>query len=418
MREVSGCGPLRFALLAGLFVVAIVTAASAAENPEPAVPKPPEQGTTAGKRNPPEKGKPGETARPFSNSTGVTPPGSPLPPPNAPPVSKEQKTGPAPAGAKESTLSIFMPDGQLKSHLVRVYLSRDINPDLNPTLQLYRSHAITKKTADEDRILSPTLVAPNQEWIQPFQGAQVRRTGTLMLFDLSGMDFGPRAMVRVRPVMSWNEGGAKIVAVGVSEVNVGSVVLSSAYTLLILAAAALFVMWLSWKSGGRPLLLLTGVDGRLSLAQTQIACWTIAVGGVVLMYGMIRLEIPAIPDSLVVLMGASLATGGIGYLTDAQRQQRKAAAGAAPTRFGWGIGDLVRAFSDGEPPELSLAKAQMVFWTLLLLLLFLSKSILDGAIWDIPWQLVALMGFSQAGYLAPKLAQQIQEPPAKPGQPG
>jgi hypothetical protein len=58
----------------------------------------------------------------------------------------------------------------------------------------------------------------------------------------------------------------------------------------------------------------------------------------------------------------------------------------------------------GQPPELSLAKAQMLFWTVLLLLLFITKSILDGEIWEVPWGLVALMGFSQAGYLAPKLA--------------
>jgi hypothetical protein len=45
----------------------------------------------------------------------------------------------------------------------------------------------------------------------------------------------------------------------------------------------------------------------------------------------------------------------------------------------------------------------MIFWTLLLLVLFVAKSILDGVIWDVPWPLVALMGFSQAGYLAPKL---------------
>jgi hypothetical protein len=44
----------------------------------------------------------------------------------------------------------------------------------------------------------------------------------------------------------------------------------------------------------------------------------------------------------------------------------------------------------------------MLFWTLLLVI-FVSKSILDGVIWDVPWALVALMGFSQAGYLAPKL---------------
>ena len=55
---------------------------------------------------------------------------------------------------------------------------------------------------------------------------------------------------------------------------------------------------------------------------------------------------------------------------------------------------------------MSLAKAQMLFWTVLLLVLFVAKSILDGAIWEVPWPLVALMGFSQAGYLAPKLAEQ------------
>jgi len=52
---------------------------------------------------------------------------------------------------------------------------------------------------------------------------------------------------------------------------------------------------------------------------------------------------------------------------------------------------------------LSLAKAQMMLWTIHLLTLFISKSILDGVIWDIPWAMVSLMGFSQVGYLAPKL---------------
>jgi hypothetical protein len=65
--------------------------------------------------------------------------------------------------------------------------------------------------------------------------------------------------------------------------------------------------------------------------------------------------------------------------------------------------DLVRVFTPGQAPELSLAKAQMLFWTVLLLVLFVSKSILDGVVWEVPWALVALMGFSQAGYLAPKI---------------
>lgn len=33
---------------------------------------------------------------------------------------------------------------------------------------------------------------------------------------------------------------------------------------------------------------------------------------------------------------------------------------------------------------------------------FVTKSLLDGALWPVPWQLVALMGMSQAGYVAPK----------------
>ena len=53
---------------------------------------------------------------------------------------------------------------------------------------------------------------------------------------------------------------------------------------------------------------------------------------------------------------------------------------------------------------------------ILLLLLFLSKSILEGGIWEVPWPLVALMGFSQAGYLAPKVAETNTPtpPPANP----
>ena len=43
-------------------------------------------------------------------------------------------------------------------------------------------------------------------------------------------------------------------------------------------------------------------------------------------------------------------------------------------------------------------------------MLFLSKSILEGGIWEVPWPLVALMGFSQVGYLAPKVADNATTP--------
>lgn len=311
-------------------------------------------------------------------------------------------TQPATVGASEPTFRLHMPDGQLKSHSIRVYVTRDILPNQSPRLQLLRSHAVTKKAVDEGALEEPGVVAPGQEWMESVEGQQVRRSGTLLLFDISRMDFGLRAMVRVMPVVSWTEGGIGRVAVSARDVNVGNIVAAIFWTLVVVGLALLLVLALSWRGGGNPLLLLTGVDGHLSLAQTQVACWTVVVGGVVLGYGLIRLEIPDIPNSLLALMGASLATGGLAYFQDAQKQRAESAV-VAPVQYAWTLGDLVRVFSVERPPELSLAKAQMLFWTLLLLVLFVSKSILDGAIWEVPWALVALMGFSQAGYLAPKL---------------
>lgn len=328
-----------------------------------------------------------------------------LPAATSPAPTSAPSQSPAPVG-RESTVKIYMPDGQLKSHSIRVYVTRDILPDQNPRFQLLRSHAVTKKAVDEDAFEEPVLVAPGQEWIETVDGQQVRRSGTLLLFDIGNIDFGYKAMLRVMPVVSWTEGDMKRIAVGAQEVNVGNIIAVICWTALIVGIVLLLVIVLSWRSGGTPLLLLTGMDGHLSLAQTQITCWTVAVGSVVLGYGLIKLEIPSIPPPLLALMGASLATGGIAFFQDAQNQQRAVDAGVAPVQRTLAFGDLIRTFPPGQTPELSLAKAQMLFWTALLLVLFVSKSILDGAIWEVPWALVALMGFSQAGYLAPKLAPQ------------
>jgi hypothetical protein len=321
------------------------------------------------------------------------------------PVPSPQKKEP-----KEPTVRLYMPDGQLASHLVRIYVTKDITPTQQPTLQLVRDHAVTKKALDEVRLEKPALVAPHQEWVEVVDGQQVHREGTVLVFDLSHIPFSYKAMMRVMPVVAWDVGDNKEIAVGSSEVNIGNIVAAMCWTALVVGLTLLLVVMLSWRARDNPLLLLTGVDGHLSLAQTQIACWTVVVGSVVLGYGLIRLDIPEIPLSLLVLMGTSLTTGGIAFFQDAKNRaaavQAAAAQGApVPAQRPWSLGDLVRVFPDGKPPELSLAKAQMLFWTLLLLVLFTSKSILDGSIWEVPWPLVALMGFSQAGYLAPKIAQ-------------
>jgi hypothetical protein len=336
--------------------------------------------------------------------TPSTPPSATLPKaPDKPSVPGGQA---AASVTKEPPLAVYMPDGQLKSHSIRVYVTRDVLPDQKPVLQLWRSHALTQKAENEAEPWRPVLVAPNQQWTEPIGGQQVSRSGTLLLFDLSELDFGCRAMFRVTPVVSWQDGDKAREAVGAREVNVGNIVIAVSWTAVVVGFTILLVVVLSWRMGDNPLQFLTGIEGHLSLAQTQIACWTLAVGSVVLIYGLIRLEIPNIPASLVALMGASLATGGIGYFQDAKKQPVAGEAVVAASRPRLALGDLVRVFPIGQEPMPSLAKAQMLFWTLLLLVLFVSKSILDGAIWEIPWELVALMGFSQAGYLVPKLAQQ------------
>jgi hypothetical protein len=295
-----------------------------------------------------------------------------------------------------------MPDGQLKSHRLSVYVTAPIADTHKPRLRLFRGHSFTERGASEEDPIEPAFIASGQQWTEVIDGRAVGQSGTILLFDASNLDFGFKAMIRVRPAITWTDGATQRTVLGPREVNIGDIVRAIVWTTLIVGTALGLVLVLAWRRYSSPALLLTGVDGHLSLAQAQVACWTVFVGSIVLGYGLIRLEIPSIPESLLVLMGASLATGGLAFFQDARNDRTGAGAGLKMMRRAWAWGDLVRVFrTDGEP-ELSLAKAQMIFWTVLLLVLFVSKSILDGAIWAVPWPLVALMGFSQAGYLVSK----------------
>jgi len=309
-----------------------------------------------------------------------------------------------------------MPDGQLKSHAVVIYLTTNIESEQQPCLQLTRNHEITK-AKDEDNCHSPTFVASGQKWKQSEQGTETEKSGTLLMFDLKQLAFSGKAMIRVRPFVYWNENGKWKKTAGRREVNLGDSSWIFIYTAVVVVVAVVFITFLSWRAKKNPLYFLTGVEGRLSLAQTQIALWTIAVGSVVLGYGMLRLEIPTIPNSLLALMGASLATGGLAFFGDNSRQGTSADGtlpkpASEPPKEPLALKNLVLMFPPADG-ELSLSKAQMLFWTILLLVLFISKSTLDGAIWDMPWGLVALMGFSQLGFVVPKFVPD-PAPPASP----
>jgi hypothetical protein len=361
------------------------------------------------------------TAKPAQAPASETQTGTPIDQqPVTPPTETARPSDGAPtAPAAVPVATLYMPDGQLKSHRLQVYVTRTLTAANKPKLKLYRNYSLTATVLNRivdaadniDREFEPIEIAAGQSWVEKAgDGTDLPRQGTILLFDASAMKFGGRAMVRVRPALSWQESGSEQHVFGLRDVNVADSVATVAWTSFIVLAALFVVVALAWRKSGQPMLLLTGVDGHLALSQAQVACWTIAVGAIVLGYGLIRLDIPSVPESLLVLMGSSLVTGGVAYFQD---KKKNLVAPAAHRSWAWG--DLVRNFDAGQAAgELSLAKAQMLFWTLLLLVLFVSKSLLEGRIWEIPWPLVAFMGFSQAGYLAPKLVPDGANPAPSP----
>ena len=165
--------------------------------------------------------------------------------------------------------------------------------------------------------------------------------------------------------------------------------------------------------------LISGDDGYLSLWRTQLVAWTLAVGSLVFCFGLIRLEVPRIPETLVALMGMSVATGGLSSMTARSQWQAQLRNGPAPKRNPGSphLGDLISSYSAVfHDVELSVPKAQMVFWTVIILVLFIAKSLLIGELWEVPWEMVALTGVSQIGYISDKAAKghSARSKPANP----
>jgi len=294
--------------------------------------------------------------------------------------------------------TLYVPDGQLVSHPIKVCVSGQIPPNAQPSLKLLRCYGVAKREIEIPlRLLGATQSA---QWKEKVAGEELPRTGAMFLFGGNDVRFDMKAMLRVRPMLSWKEGDAERTLIG-DPINIGNMRNTLCWAGAIVALGCAFIITLAFRSGKKPHYLLAGDDGRMSLSKTQIACWTLAVGSVVTVYGLLQLEIPDIPTSVVVLMGASLATGGLAYY-EAIRKSAAANLPVPPPKATPALPDLITITTE-QGPELSLSRAQMLFWTWILIILFISKSYLDGVIWEVPWPMVALMGFSQAGYLAPKL---------------
>ena len=138
---------------------------------------------------------------------------------------------------------------------------------------------------------------------------------------------------------------------------------------------------------------------------TQMALWTLAVGAVVVGFALVGMRVPHFPDSLVWLMGFATITSAVGHwqghklgekIETVPRQFEK-------RPFHVVLTDLltIPSAQHGQG-DLSLAKAQMLFWTVITLGLFIVKSIGEGELWSVPNELVLLMGISQTAFLTRK----------------
>lgn len=408
-----------------------------------------------------------------------------------------------PAAGAQPGILIDVADGQFRTDPLRIFVNRAIALDDDPRLRLFDGHAVTATDASEGAEMKPLFAAPNQQVSVEVDGNHVATCGTIFYFDLLKyhIEFYKPSR-RVLPVVSWNTSGDPKVrqfAVARGPINLGQPVQAIIWTAVLMGVLVAWIVTLNypagrrlrrWWPGGRPagavpapvvgpspamvpFCLLCSDDGHLSLSKVQIAGWTLAIAAAILFYGMLRFSLPSIPDSLVVLMGLALATGGASYLappprlkpgspnatpTDPTGVQPLAPAPDAPSpdassppppaaplaqgeppvlpasgvpaadpaappsaaNPGGGgtsvplsgsnpsvvpkLSDLLLIFPNNGPPQLSLARCQMLVWTVVLIFLFLWRTVLNGTVWDIPWEMVTLTGISQAGYLGPKYA--------------
>lgn len=330
------------------------------------------------------------------------------------------------ATTNDDPLRLYVPDGQVNSHPLRVFLNRDITQDDHPRLLLCAPHTICAMPADANDGWSPKLVAPGQQWTDVVDGQERTSKGTLLLFDLNTYPMPSwKPMARVTPVLHWGNNSG--IAVGSRDIYLGHLKAAIAWTLALLLVLAATIGMAARGKTGHMRYLLCGPDHYYSLWRVQLTAWTLAVGGMVFCFGMIRMAVPQIPESLVALMGLSLATGAVSAgkaRSDAARKLLNAGkalppvattpvAGDAPAAVEGSVpsmnpglpafGDLISDYDEQlKRVVLSIPKAQMLFWTVLILFLFISKTILDGQLWEVPWELVAFTGFSQAGYVGDK----------------
>ncbi len=324
---------------------------------------------------------------------------------------------PATPGSAQNPVKMIFPDGQMSNRLLpvfvaNVYLQASEN---EVSLQMKDSFPGMSLGSNLDNLsFSPLLIDRNQSWTvnELVAGQLTPRVyrGTLLLFDVSAFQLPFfRPFAQVVPVLRWpenNDGHScqQLLSSGQARVNIGNAVGVFFQTGLLLFCMFLLLFAIAAKRYGtwrRVIDLLCESNGKLSLSKVQMTIWTLAIVGIVAVYSQTKMALPDIPWTLLALMGSSYATRALARWNDkelpAMPDTNDAPTLPTEQRMKPSIAHLVC----DHQGCLSLPRAQMLVWTVLTVSIFVTKSLLDGQMWDVPIELVALMGLSQVGYAVP-----------------
>jgi hypothetical protein len=148
-------------------------------------------------------------------------------------------------------------------------------------------------------------------------------------------------------------------------------------------------------------------DGSYSVSRFQVWLWTVVI---ICSYAYLFFRQgapPNMPDSIWALLGISLGSIGAATAMAARRDPDPppvttddATKAVVPAVRQSPLASMLS--EDGKP---SVARLQMFAWTIATAIFFVFRLYDSGQLWDVPQNLLILMGISHAAYLADKAAQ-------------
>jgi hypothetical protein len=309
------------------------------------------------------------------------------------------------------SLEMYIPEGQVSNRVFRVYIrDYEVTREMNPELILNMNNETTTVSC---KLVD---VARNQVFMKEIKDeVAVPVSGTLLLFDISSLNTSRFwTSIKVMPALAWDDFNTqskrKIIHPDCYFIGhgIGTTIWTIAIMVIILAGIGL-VLLLRDKKADKKVGQLLGVicdeDGQVSMALLQMGLWTIAVGSMVLAFGLLRLSVPDIPNTLITLMvfAAGTTTAGqyqskIRMREDKKLNELKGKKDEIDDMSFW-MRLNTMFYTEKESDYPSIAKIQVLIWTAITLTLFIYLSINEGELWEVPNELVILMGISQATFL-------------------